>query len=93
MSLKILFIGVLKPVSFNKNKYWLQMEDLEKKYTQSIFSLYINLLAFGLNEILKSTHVSLVCVFKLHLNAFFLYCTDLDYCFNVLLDRAVIENT
>ena len=31
MSLQILFIGVLKPVSFNKNKYWLQMEDLEKK--------------------------------------------------------------
>ena len=23
-------LGVLKPVSFNKNKYWLQMEDLEK---------------------------------------------------------------
>ena len=64
-----------------------------KKYTQSIFSLYINLLAFGLNEILKSTYVSLVCVFKLHLNAFFLYCTDLDYCFNVLLDRAVIKDT
>ena len=68
------------------------MEDLEKN-TQSIFSLYINLLAFGLNEILKSVYVSLVCVFKLHLNAFFLYCTDLDYCFNVLLDRAVIKDT